>query len=275
MNPKILHRAVWPLQRRGNIGKSTYLSALGQYCIQRGVPWVGYDLDPEHATFSRLFPDEVKLHPLGDEPEADVLKIVRLCTETPVMLVDPRAHLSDAILRGWDMIQFPNYFTAQGGRITLVLFPGDDLEILTDIDGLVSRLGDKVDYLVVRNPARQPRTRMFDGSALEEDLQRLNAAFIELPPLLAVARNHLAALEAELGRGVTHLEAVSNRELPLDGMIRLVIEDWIRTVFRRFDHVADKLLPAEHAAKIARVDNTGIGSAPRITRGAKINKSNL
>ena len=157
----------------------------------------------------------------------------------------------------------------------MVLFPGDDLEILTDIDGLVSQLSDTVDYLVVRNPARQPRTRMFDGSALEEDLQRLKAAFIELPPLLAVARNHLAALEAELGRGITHLEAAANLELPLDGMIRLVIEDWIRTAFRRFDQVADKLLPTEHAAKIVRVDSTAVGNGPRVTRGAKINKSNL
>jgi hypothetical protein len=251
------------------------VSVLAQYYDQRSVPWRGFDLDPEHATFSRLFPDEVLLHPLGDEPEADIIKIARRCTDVPVTLVDPRAHLSEAILRGWDMIQFPTHFAAQGGRITVVLFPGDDLEILTDIDGLVSRLGDKVDYLVVRNPARQPRTRMFDGSPLEEDLQRLGAAFVELPPLLAVARNHLSALEAELGRGVTHLEAVANRELSLDSMIRLVVEDWIRTVFRRFDLVADKLLPSEYAVKIARVDNAAVGSAPRITRGAKINKTNL
>jgi hypothetical protein len=271
----IQHRFITSLQRRGNIGKSTCLAALAQYCDQRGVHWQGYDLDPEHTTFSRLFPEEVKLQPLGDEPEADLLKIIRHCTETPVTLVDPRAHLSDVILRGWNMVRFPAHFAEQGGRITVILFPGDDLEILTDIDGLVSQLGDKVDYLVVRNPARQPRTRMFDGSALEEDLQRLNASFVELPPLLAVARNHLAALEAELGRGITHLEAAANRELRLDGMIRLVIEDWIRSVFSRFDQVADKLLPTEYTAKIERVDSTAVGNGPRITRGAKINKSNL
>jgi hypothetical protein len=251
------------------------MAVLAQYCDRRSVPWHGFDLDPEHATFSRLFPEEVILQPLGDEPEAEVLKIVRRCIGKPVTLIDPRAHLSDIILRSWDMIRFPEHFAAQGGRITVPLFPGDDLEILTDIDGLVSRLGDKVDYLVVRNPARQPRTRMFDGSPLEEDLQRLGAAFLELPALLAVARNHLAALEAELGRGVTHLEAVANRELPFDGMIRLVIEDWVRTVFRRFDQVAGKLLPTEEAAKITRVDTAAVGSAPRITRGAKINKTNL
>ncbi|MBK9990938.1 MAG: ATPase [Verrucomicrobia bacterium] len=251
------------------------MAALAQYCDQRGVPWLGFDLDPEHATFSRLFPEEVILQPLGDEPEAEVIKIFRRCTETPVTLIDPRAHLSDVVLRGWDMIRFPEQFSAQGGRITTVVFPGDDLEILTDIDGLVSRLGDKVDYLVVRNPARQPRSRMFDGSPLEDDLKNLGAAFLELPHLLAVARNHLSALEAELGRGITHLEAVANRELPLDGMIRLVVEDWIRTSFRRFDQVADKLLPTEYAAKITRVDTATVVSAPRITRGAKINKTNL
>jgi hypothetical protein len=58
------------------------------------------------------------------------------------------------------MIKFPQYFSGRGGRITVLLFPGDDLEILTDIDGLVARLGDAVDYVIVRNPARQPRCRM-------------------------------------------------------------------------------------------------------------------
>ncbi|MFT3784076.1 MAG: hypothetical protein QM790_18880 [Nibricoccus sp.] len=274
MNP-VLHRAIWCIQRRGNIGKSTTIAALAQYYDQRRVQWKGYDLDPEHTTFSRFFPDQVKLQPLGDEPEADLLKIIRSCAETPVTLVDPRAHLSDAILRGWNMVRFPERFAEQDGRITVLLFPGDDLEILTDIDGVVSQLGNAVDYLVVRNPARQPRTRMFDGSALEEDLVRLNAVFVEVPTLLTVARNHLAALETELGRGVTHLEAAANRELPLDGMIRLVVEDWIRTVFRHFDHVADILLPTDYAAKIKRVDAGPLSNGPRVTRGAKINKANL
>lgn len=271
----IQHRLILCLQQRGNLGKSLTLSALAQYCDQRQVPWRGFDLDADHRSFSRLFPEQVSLRLLGDEPEGEIIKILRTCPEIPVTVIDPRAHIAEAVLRGWDMIRFPQYFSGLGGRITVLLFPGDDLEILTDIDGLVARLGDSVDYVVVRNPARQPRCRMFDGSELEADLLKLGAVTLEIPTLLALARNHLAALEAELNRGITHIEAVANRDLPLDGMVKLVVEDWIKALFRRFDAIAGQLLPTANVPKLTQVDLAHPATAPRISRGAKINRQNL
>lgn len=270
-----MHRYISCLQTRGGIGKSTVFSALAQYCDQRGVSWRGFDLDADHRNFSRLFPEAVALRELGQEPESEIIKLARAAPETPVTLVDPRAHLGDIVLRAWDMIRFPETFAAAAGRITALLFPGDDLEVLTDIDALVARLGNSVDYVIVRNPARQPRTRMFDGSDLEADLLRLGAAALEIPPLLALARNHLASLEAEQSRGITHVEAVANRALSLDGMVRLVVEDWLRTSFRRIDAIAGHLLPAEDAARITPVDTAASVEAPHIQRGAKINRNNL
>jgi len=275
MIAQFTHRLILPLQKRGNLGKSTTVALVSQYCDQRNVSWRGFDLDPDHRSFSRLFPDNVVLREVSEEPETEVLKIARACADNPVVLVDPRAHLADALIRGLEMIRLPEQFAATGGRITVPLFPGDDLEILNDIDHLVTLLGNRVDYVILRNPARQPRTRMFTGSALEADLLGLGAVAIELPALLGVARNHLAALEADLGRGVTHLEAVANPSIGLDGMVRLIVEDWMRTVFRRFDTIAGKLLPAADAAKLTAVDNAAPSEAPRPTRGAKINRSNL
>jgi hypothetical protein len=275
MTAAIMHRLILPLQRRGNLGKSTLISAAAQFCDHHSVAWQGYDLDPEHRSFSRLFPDQVTLRELIEEPEAECIRIARAATGSPVTLIDPRAHLSDALGRGFEMLRFPEEFAKAGGRLTVPLFPADDLEILTDIDSLVTNLGGSVDYLVVRNPARQPRTRMFTGSELEADLLRLGAAAIELPALLGVARNHLSALETDLGRGVTHTEAVANPDLALDGIVRLVIEDWLRNTFRRFGGVADLLLPTADAAKIRPVDTRPHCEAPRPMRGAKINRSNL
>lgn len=274
MKAPISHRYLTSLQTRGGVGKSTVFAALAQYCEQRSVSWRGYDLDPDHRNFSRLFPETVAMRELGSEPESEVIKIARAASETPVTLVDPRAHLGDVTANAWQMIRFPETFAALGGRITVLLFPGDDLEILTDIDRVVTRLGDRVDYVIVRNLARQPRTRMFDGSELETDLFHLGATALEIPPLLALARNHLAALEAHEGRGITHVEAIANQALTLDSMVRLIIEDWLRTLFRRFDRIAGHLLPTELATRIAPVNKPACGAAPA-KRGAKINSQNL
>jgi len=270
----IHHRLIVPMQARGNVGKSTTLGAIGGWLEQHAVTWRGFDLDPDHRSFARLFPEKVALAPLGDEPEGDLIKLLRGCAGLPVTVIDPRAHLSEILIRGFELIRFPETFAGADGRVTVLLFPADDLEVMTDMDQTVSRLGGAVDYVVVKNRARAPRTRMFDGSELEGDLQGLGAEVLEFPALLSVARNHLAALEADLGRGVCHAEAVMNLELPLDSLVRMVIEDWIKGIFRKFDRIAGKLLPADLV--------TGLGSELAslpppmpIRRGAKINRSNI
>lgn len=270
----IQHRLFIPLMLRGNIGKSVLLSLLGQWLTQRDIPWAGVDWDNDHQSFSRLFPDEVRLAPLGEEPEGDILKLLRICPSYPLFLADPRAHLSDIIIRSWKMVKFPETFAQEGGRITIFLFPGEDLETLTDIDRTVGLLGNTVDYIVVKNRARAPRTRMYDGSALESDLLALGAELLEIPLLLSMARNHLAALEAELGRGVTHVEAIANKQLPLDPMVRLIIEDWVKGIFRRLDALEPILLPSSLISSIPKKETPPQTLKP-IRRGSKINRDNL
>jgi hypothetical protein len=274
MNATIQHRLVTCLQQRGNLGKSTALALFAQFLEQHSVPWQGFDLDGDHRSFSRLFPATVSLVSLGTEPENDIINLARRASESAVTVIDPRAHLSDTIMRAWDIIHFPELFAESGGRITTLLFPADDLEILTDLDSVVTRLGKTVDYIIVRNPARQARTRMFDGSELESDLLKLGAAELEIPPLLGIARNHLAALEANLDRGVTHVEAVANQELTLDGMARLIIRDWLERMFSRIRPISDHIAPPGLVSKQASPDKVK-RPASHVVRGAKINRNNL
>jgi hypothetical protein len=270
----IRHRLIVPVQARGNVGKSTTLGALAGWLEQYAVEWQGFDLDPDHRSFARQFPETVTLTPLGDEPEGDLIKILRTCASRSVTVVDPRAHLSEVFIRGFEMIRFSDSFGATEGRVTVLLFPADDLEVMTDLDHTVSRLGGSVDYVVVKNQARAPRTRMFDESELEAELLSLGAVVLEVPALLSLARNHLAALEADLGRGVSHVEAVMNGDLALDPLVRMVIEDWTKGLFRRFNRIAYKLLPTDLAAGM-NSDQAPPSAGVAIRRGAKINRENL
>lgn len=274
MSTVIAHRLVIPVQRRGNLGKSTVMELLAQFYEQHAVAWRGFDLDPDHRSLVRRFPAETTLVELGDEPEGDLLKVFRECHVSPVTLIDPRAHLSDTLLRTWEIIQFPTFFASQHGRVSVLLFLADDLETMSDVDATVAHLGDTVDYIVIKNRARAPRTRMFDGSELAAELQRLGSVELEIPVLLSLARNRLAALDAEHGRGITALEAVSRREVLPDPLIRMVLEDWLKAVFRQCERLAPVLLPSALAAQITQVDTApSIGCPTR--RGAKLNLSNL
>ncbi len=54
---------------------------------------------------------------------------------------------------------------------------------MTNLDAVCQFCGTQVEYVVVRNPARAPKTRMFDGSELEKELLSLHAGNITLPVL--------------------------------------------------------------------------------------------
>ena len=131
--------------------------------------------------------------------------------------------------------------------------------------------------MIVRNRKLQPRTRMFDGSELEQELLELGAANLEVPALLSDTRVHLRAKEVRLGRALSFAEALQNPQVGLDWTHRLVLEDWLRKLFRQYDGLAAHLLPAEEAARLgaaSAAEPVGVAAEPvrpLLRRGAKVN----
>ena len=125
--------------------------------------------------------------------------------------------------------------------------------------------------MVVRNPARAAKTRMFDGSQLEEELRALGAGRITLPVLSEFVKLRLARLEAEHERGIPFNEAIGSDELGLDIMARGVLQDWLGILFGQYDLVAAKLLPTAEAAGIRPKAPPAIGEPVAARRGAKAN----
>jgi hypothetical protein len=126
---------------------------------------------------------------------------------------------------------------------------------------------------VVRNQAKIPRTKFFDGSEIEQIVRNYGATFLEVPSLLSDTRNHLRSIEVRLDRGLSPSEALKNPAIKIDMAHRLILEDWIREMFRRFDAIASHILPTEPAAKITLPIEPSAKSARK--RGAAINVENL
>lgn len=272
-------RLVLPIQTRGNIGKSTEAIARCEWMTQRNVAWRGYDLDEFNRTLSTTFPDQVDLVPSTGEPEGEIIKILRRAAQSPVTVVDPRAHMNDVILRAMRMVEFTRRAADHGVRATVLLYPIDEISDMDDIAATVGALGDEVDWVVVRNPVKTPRTRMFDGSELERELEGFRAARLNLPALLSDTRNHLRAVELQEGKGISPAEALRNPDLRIDTTHRIILEDWLRTLFRGFERIAAHLLPTAAAEALA-ASSTAAGahlatttSTPR--RGAKVNLANI
>ena len=164
--------------------------------------------------------------------------------------------------------------STQNIGITIMVFPLDDLDVMTNLDAACQFCGSQVDYVIVRNPARAPKTRMFDGSELEKELLSLHAGNLTLPVLSEFVKLRLAKLEADHQRGIPFNEAIGSDELGLDIMARGVLQDWLGTLFAQYDRLAAKLLPAVEAANIKpKPAAPPIGEPATAKRGAKANLS--
>jgi hypothetical protein len=105
--------------------------------------------------------------------------------------------------------------SAQNIGITLMVFPFDDLDVMTNLDAVCQFCGRQVDYVIVRNPARASKTRMFDGSPMEKELLDCGAVTITVPVLSEFVKLRLAKLEADQQRGIPFNEAIGNDGLGL------------------------------------------------------------
>ena len=270
---EIKHRLVVPIQTRGNIGKSTEAIARCEWMNQRSVEWKGYDLDGFNRTLSTTYPDEVTFVEASREPEGEIIRILRRITQAEVTVIDPSAHMNRTILKAFQMVKFSELAATARARVAVMIFPIDEVSDMDDISETVETLGDTVDWIVVRNRVKIPTTKFFDGSEIERILQDQGAASLELPSLLSDTRNHLRAHEVRLGRGLSPAEALKNPALKIDLAHRMILEEWLGELFRRFDAIAPHLLPTEAATKIKPATHAP-AKTPR-KRGAAINVENI
>jgi hypothetical protein len=180
----------------------------------------------------------------------EVIQILRKVTAADVTLIDPAAHMNLTILRAFEAVQFATLAAQAQVRATVLLFPVDEISDMDDISRTVQALADSVDWVVVRNPAKTPTTRFFDGSRLEERLRSLGAGFFTLPTLIGITRRHLRACEARLGRPISPTEAIRNPEIKFDLLHRCLLEDWLKKAQAEFEAIASHLLPSTAAAAV-------------------------
>ena len=117
---------------------------------------------------SRLFPDIGDTHAAWlarPETWTNSLRFLRHTTAKPVTIVAyPRAHFDTQIMKALASTHFFDIARALNIGITLMVFPFDDLDVMDNLDAVCRFCGSEVDYVIVRNPARAPKSRMFDGS---------------------------------------------------------------------------------------------------------------
>lgn len=243
MSTEHKHRLITAIEAKGGVGKTTETLARIPWYDSLGVKWQGFDLDGDNQTFYRSYKEMVQLVPFdGPETYPDIVKILQRVekSDADVTVMDVRAHADTGILSVFDHTKFLERAADHGVRITALVFPVEELDVLANLAHVIEKLGEKVDWLVVKNLGRTPRFDLWDGCSVRTQLQAMDAIEIEMPVLLSNARNALAQADSKHDRGL-RLDGLES--MGFDDIVLGLIDDWRERMAEKYARAGRYLVP--------------------------------
>jgi hypothetical protein len=241
---KINHRLVTCFQSSGRIGKSTVLESLLAWAKFAGVPIAAVDCDAEHRTLSKRFPEAAFVDATRSKDE--FLQLVMELPDMPLAVADFPAQATDFLLGAMESLRVLDALDARETRMTVLMFAADDPTATGSLAKTYRALGNRVDYLLVRNPARF-RSQAFDDSALAELFRKNQVPILELPAITATTLQKIENASAEKKKHLTVSEVI---KLPtIHPLCRYELEHFLNRVFTQCEDAAHVLVPASATIK--------------------------
>jgi hypothetical protein len=253
MNANIIKRIHINPQSKGSLGKSFEAEFRTAWLDYHGIHWDGSDLDDRHHSFADRHPEQVQSHKLGsdDESKSTLLGLFRNVprSDAAIHVIDCRAQADGLIVQALESLQLIESLVQQGVRFTFFLFPSEDTESMNNLLDLFYFAGDRVDYVIVHNPAKV-RTNLFKKSAIEAELKKFGAKEITLPVVTSITLLAIKRAEAKAGRKLSFAEVAIPGAPHLELMLAGEVQWAMQQMFRQYDTVADLLLPPEQMPEI-------------------------
>ena len=253
---KINHRLVTCFQSSGRIGKSTAFEGILAWAVFAGIPAGAVDCDAEHRTLSKRFPAAFFVDATRSKDE--FLQLVMDLPDAPLAVADFPAQATDFLLTAMDSLRVLDALDANETRLTVLMFGADDPTAAASMAKTYRALGDRADYLLVKNPARF-RSQAFDQSALAEMFWKGKVPVLELPALTATTIQAIEAASSEKKKHLTYAEAAKLSSI--HPMCRFEIEHFLNRIFTQCEDAARVLMP-----ETSTIKNKVYRPADKVTR---------
>lgn len=222
------------LNGKGGVGKSFFATNFVQYLKDKSIDHVAIDTDNENSTLKRFHPDAEFLD-LRQLQELDA--IFASLEKADVVVVDCRAASSEIFLDYFIEIGAFDLLQQADAGMTLVMPVNHEADSVDQIRAAVEELGDRCQYVIVKNEALSQSFTIFDRTGTRNRLlTELRAQEIMMPRLydwLVQALNQA---------NVPITQALQHPAFSL--MDRQRLKNWQRTFYDQVDSVQDLLLPA-------------------------------
>jgi len=216
---------------KGGVGKSVTARLLAQYFIDRNKPFVGFDTDRSHSSFTRFY--EGFASPVVVDTFEGLDAVVNGFEDNPAqnVIVDLAAQTLAPLAR-W--IKESDLFSVFGELGVQVNFwhVMDDGRDSTDLLGtLVDTFGDKPNYILVQNYGRGSDFGMLLGSQAMAKAALMRAHVIALPRLNEASMRKIDAHNASFWKAVNDRQGAQALGL----LERQRVKSWLATVYAAFD----------------------------------------
>jgi hypothetical protein len=223
---------------KGGVGKSVVARLLAQYFIDKQLPFVGFDTDRSHTSFTRFYADYAS--PVLVDSYEGLDQVVNVFDAEPAnseatrVIVDLAAQTA-APLASW--IQDSDLLSVLSDLGVSVNFwhvadaGKDSVDLL---DKLLDTYGQGPNYVVIRNQGRGSDFSQLDGSAAMARALTLGAKVINLAQL------HEASMRKIDRQNVSFWAAVHNRagDDVLGLLERQRVKSWLAKSYAAFDTLA-------------------------------------
>ncbi len=203
-----------------------------QYCIDRGVPFQGFDSDRSHGSFMRFYQGYAEHVGLEDFQSLDQLAEAALRGKGRQVIVDLAAQSSSS-LRGWmEDTGVLELFQEAGVAVNCWHILDDGRDSLEMLGRLMDDFRQQVRYVVVLNHGRGARFDAFHASPEKVRAQELGARFIELPRLHEGSMRQVDHSNSSFWSAVNPSET---GEQLLGILDRQRVKVWLRKVYAELD----------------------------------------
>lgn len=216
---------------KGGVGKSVVSRLVAQFLIDRKLPFLGYDSDRSHGSFSRFYADYASPVLIDSFESIDGVIEALIADPAKRAVVDLAAQTLRPLKQWTDASGMTELLEEHGHRAVFWHVLDDSKDALTTLDDLFAAFGDSVSYVVVLNHGRASSFAGFHGSSQEARAVELGARIIELPRL------HEASMR-KIDRFDTSFWAAINRsdgEAALGLLERQRVKMWLRKAYQEIE----------------------------------------
>ncbi|MEO8858234.1 MAG: mobilization protein [Burkholderiaceae bacterium] len=220
---------------KGGVGKSVASRVLAQYFIDSGRPFVGFDTDRSHTSFTRFYSDYAS--PIVVDNYEGLDRVAAVFEEPPVegktasVIVDLAAQTAAPLSRWIRESDLISLMAEMGVTVNFWHLADGGQDSVDLLDRLINTYGAGPNYIVVKNLGRGTDFSLLDDSAALKKAVAMAAHVITLPPL------HESSMRKIDRQNASFWSALQSRDGPdaLGMLERQRVKTWLRACYEAFD----------------------------------------